>query len=198
MELRTIAIKDLKFAEYNPRKIDPQNMDRLRRSIREFGFATPNTVNSHPGRENVIIGGHMRTRAAELEGMSEVPCWIVDLDEQKEKLLNMALNSRALQGAWDEDTLASLLVKLNEEDADLSVAFDEDELRVHLNIGESSKTDTDPKRFEVLAVVPPESPRIKEHTRIHCDSMEEYKAIKEAVDAGRITLKTLLDAAGVA
>jgi len=126
MELKIIPIKDLKFAEYNPRTINKENFDRLCRSIKEFGFTVPNTVNSHAGRENVLIGGHMRTRAAEAEGLTEVPCWVVDIDETRERMLNIALNNPDLAGEWDEQMLAEILVKLNEEDANIKLTgFDE-------------------------------------------------------------------------
>lgn len=129
MELRTIPISELKFAEYNPREISKENFTRLRTSIKEFGFTVPCTVNSHPGRENVLIAGHMRTRASQEEGMTEIPCWVVDLDENRERMLNVALNNPNLQGDWDEQKLAELFVKLNEEDANLRLTgFDEGEV----------------------------------------------------------------------
>ncbi len=129
METRMIAIKDLKFADYNPRKIDTRNFEKLRKSIKEFGFTVPNTVNKHPGRENIIVAGHMRTRAAEAEGLTEVPCFIVDLDIAKEKLLNVTLNNRNLMGQWDDQLLAELVVGLNTDGADVSLmGFAEDEL----------------------------------------------------------------------
>ena len=127
--MKLIPIKDLKFADYNPRKISKENFERLRRSIKEFGFTVPNTVNSHNGRENVLIGGHMRTRAAEAEGMTEVPCWIIDVDPQKERMLNVALNNPHLAGDWDDQMLAEMLVKLNDEGADVKLTgFDEDQV----------------------------------------------------------------------
>lgn len=127
MELRLIPIPQLKFADYNPRKISKENFERLRTSIKEFGFSVPCTVNMHPGREYVLIGGHMRVRAAELEGMKEVPCYIVDLDLKKEKLLNVALNNRGMQGTWDEGMLSELLVGLNREGANIKLTGFNDE-----------------------------------------------------------------------
>lgn len=114
MDVKLIPIKDLKFAEYNPRSITTSQFEKLRQSIREFGFVEPVVVNSFKGRENVIVGGHMRVRAAEAEGWTEVPCHFVSLDAQKEKLLNIALNR--IHGEWDEGKLAELVFTLNQND----------------------------------------------------------------------------------
>ena len=129
METKLIKIEDLKFADYNPRTISKENFERLRLSIRSFGFTVPCTVNNYPGRENVLIAGHMRSRAAKEEGMTEVPCFIVSLDPQKERLLNIALNNQNLAGEYDEQLLAEMIVKLNDEDADIKLTgFDEEQI----------------------------------------------------------------------
>lgn len=134
MELKLIPIKDLKFADYNPRKISKENFARLRESIKNFGFTVPATVNMHPGREMVLIAGHMRTRAAQAEGLTEVPCLVVDLPLQKEKMLNIVLNNKNVQGEFDEEKLAEIIVKLNEEDADIKLTgFDDRQVSVLLD-----------------------------------------------------------------
>lgn len=134
MELKIIPIKELKFADYNPRKISKENFARLRQSIKNYGITVPNTVNMYPGRENVVIAGHQRTRAAEAEGHTEVPCYIVSVDPQKEKMLNIVLNNKNVSGVYDEEKLAEMIVKLNEEDANLKLTgFDEREMSVLLD-----------------------------------------------------------------
>ena len=47
-------------AEYNPRKISEKQKKDLRESLEKFGFVDPVIVNTHPERENIIIGGHQR------------------------------------------------------------------------------------------------------------------------------------------
>src|SRR3990167_8156473 len=127
MEIKLVPIGDLQFADYTPRKITDSQFRKLRASLREFGFVEPVVVNRHPGRENVIVGGHMRVRAAIAEAMTEAPCFFVDLDPQKEKLLNIALNR--ISGDWDEEKLAEMVYKLNEEGADLTLSgFEEHEV----------------------------------------------------------------------
>lgn len=131
MELRIIKIKDLKFQEYNPRTISNEAFELLKQSLSNFGFTVPNTVNMFPGRENVLIGGHQRSRAWEALGNDEVPCFIVSLDQNKEKLLNIALNNYKMQGQWDKKLLADMLISLQNDEAPVKLSgFDEEDVQL--------------------------------------------------------------------
>ena len=108
-ELRMIPVKDLKPAEYNPRKkLEPGDKEyqKIKDSIEEFGFADPLVVN----KDMTIVGGHQRLTVSMELGYTEVPCAVVDVDKVREKALNIALNK--VVGAWDEELLASLLADL--------------------------------------------------------------------------------------
>lgn len=120
MEITNVPIKELKFNEKNPRKITRQEMTKLMRSIQEFGFVDPVIVNKHETRYNIIVGGHQRVQAAEKLGITEVPVTYVELNEEKEQLLNIALNQ--ISGEWDDDKLFELLKELEERGADLSLS----------------------------------------------------------------------------
>ena len=112
-ELKTISVELLKPAEYNPRKqLKPEDKEyeKIKNSIKEFGFADPLVVNS----DMTIIGGHQRLTVAKDLGYTEVPCAVVDLDKTKEKALNIALNK--ITGAWNEQLLADLIVDLQNVD----------------------------------------------------------------------------------
>lgn len=112
-DLKVIPIEQLKPAEYNPRKqLKPgdKEYEKIKNSIMEFGFADPVVVNT----DMTIIGGHQRVTVAKDLGYTEVPCAVVDLDKQKEKALNIALNK--ITGAWNEQLLADLIVDLQNED----------------------------------------------------------------------------------
>ena len=124
MNIILIKISELKYAEYNPRAITESQFEKLKNSIKAYGFVEPVVVNSHTGRENVIIGGHMRTRAAEAIGMKEVPCKVIKVCETHEKLLNISLNR--ISGTWDEQKLVELMVTLNAEEADIRMSGFED------------------------------------------------------------------------
>ena len=121
MEIKNIAIKDLQPASYNPRHINEIELTKLKKSILEFGFVEPVVVNV----DNKIIGGHQRVKAAISLGWDEVPCFVVNLTPEREKILNLALNR--IQGEWDYNKLYDLLVNLPDEDIKLS-GFDRSEM----------------------------------------------------------------------
>lgn len=53
----------------------------------------------------MVVGGHQRLKVMKDLGFTEVDCVVVDLDESKEKALNIALNK--ISGEWDTDLLTS-------------------------------------------------------------------------------------------
>ena len=127
MEIRKIPIEKLNPAAYNPRKDlqpgDPE-YEKLKRSIQEFGYVEPIVWNKRTGN---IVGGHQRYKVLLDMGMSEVDCVVVDLDETKEKALNLALNK--IQGDWDYLKLKDLLQELDTGEIDLELTgFDMDEI----------------------------------------------------------------------
>ena len=109
-ELKVLPVSVLKPAEYNPRKkLKPGDKEykKIKASIEEFGFADPLVVNA----DMTIIGGHQRLTVAIELGYTEVPCAVVDVDKDREKALNIALNK--ITGQWDEEMLANLLKDLD-------------------------------------------------------------------------------------
>jgi DNA modification methylase len=99
MEIINKSIPDLRFADYNPRKLSTKQAEDLRKSLKGFGIVEPAVVNSYPGRENVVIGGEQRIRQAQKLGYAEFPCYVVSLPEEKERELNVRLNRNT--GEWD-------------------------------------------------------------------------------------------------
>ena len=63
-------------------------------------------------RTNRVVGGHQRLSVEEHLGRAEVDVSVVDLDETREKELNLILNKA--QGAWDDVKLQELLNNLSE------------------------------------------------------------------------------------
>lgn len=106
-------------APYNPRRIEPQAMERLRASLREFGVADPVIVNVQTGH---IVGGHQRVEAAKLEGIESMPVVVVDLTPDREMALNVALNNPKLAGEYVDEDLAAVFRMIAEAggDADLT------------------------------------------------------------------------------
>ena len=114
-------------AEYNPRKDlkpgDPE-YEKLKRSLEQFGYVEPVIWNKTTGR---VVGGHQRLKVLMDMGIQEVECVVVELSEEKEKALNIALNK--ISGAWDNEKLALLITDLQGADFDVSLTgFDAAEI----------------------------------------------------------------------
>lgn len=92
-------------AEYNPRQISEKQFDDLKNSIKRFGLVDPILVNTNKDRYGIIIGGHMRTKAAVALGINIIPVVELDLTLEKEKELNVRLNKNT--GSWNHDDLAN-------------------------------------------------------------------------------------------
>jgi DNA modification methylase len=109
--IRKIPIDQINPAAYNPRKDlqpgDPE-YEKLKRSMQEFGYVEPIVWNERTGN---VVGGHQRYKVLLDMGMQEVDCVVVELDEEKEKALNIALNK--IQGDWDYAKLKDLLEELD-------------------------------------------------------------------------------------
>jgi len=110
---------DLLPADYNPRKdLKPGDAEyeKLKRSIEQFGYVEPVIWNKTTGR---VVGGHQRLKVLMDMGMTEVDCVVVEMDEDKEKALNIALNK--ISGDWDKDKLALLIADLQGANFDVSL-----------------------------------------------------------------------------
>ena len=92
MQIEKISISKLNPAKYNPRKdLKPGDAEyeKLKRSIEEFGYIEPIIWNKKTGN---VVGGHQRLKILKSMGCTEVECVVLDLDSNKEKALNVALN----------------------------------------------------------------------------------------------------------
>ena len=120
-------VKDLLPADYNPSKDlkpgDPE-YEKLKRSIEQFGYVEPVIWNEKTGR---VVGGHQRLKVLTDMGITEVDVVVVDMDTEKEKALNIALNK--ISGEWDTEKLALVIADLQGTDFDVSLTgFDPEEL----------------------------------------------------------------------
>jgi DNA modification methylase len=107
MEIKRMAISDIRKAKYNPRKeLQPGDpaYEKLNICMNEFGLVEPLVYNK---RTRNLVGGHQRLSVLIAQGATDVYVSVVDLSRKKEKLLNLALNK--VVGEWDEEKLARLL-----------------------------------------------------------------------------------------
>ena len=110
----------------NARTHSPEQINKLRASLREFGFINPVIVDDKFN----IVAGHGRVMAAQAEGIKEIPCVYVDyLTEAQKKAYILADNRMAMDAGWDEEMLRVELEALQDMAFDLSMTgFDDKEL----------------------------------------------------------------------
>lgn len=125
-EMQLVSISKLVPYQNNARTHSPAQIQKLRSSLREFGFVNPVIID----RDYNVIAGHGRIAAAREEGISEVPCVFVDhLTEAQKKAYILADNRMAMDAGWDEELLRVELEALTEMGFDLGMTgFDEKEL----------------------------------------------------------------------
>lgn len=132
MIIETISIKKINPAPYNPRKdLRPgdEEYEKLKRSMQEFGYVEPLVWNKRTGN---LVGGHQRLKILISEGATEVQVSVVDMDLEKEKALNIALNK--ISGDWDDEKLAALLQELSDSPIGIELTgFNQEELDDLLN-----------------------------------------------------------------
>jgi len=152
LEIKRMKLVDIKLARYNPRKDlkpgDPE-YEKIKRSIDEFDCVEPLVWNRRSKR---LIGGHQRLKILKEKGIKEFEVSVVDLEEQKEKALNVALNK--IEGEWDFTKLADLMTELDDGEFDLELTgFDLKEIEEIMNW-----TPKEEKPFDAAA----EAEKIKE------------------------------------
>ena len=125
-EMQLIPLGELVPYVNNARTHSPEQLMKLRSSLREFGFINPVIID----REFNVIAGHGRIAAAKEEGIEEVPCVFVDyLTEAQKKAYILADNRMALDAGWDEELLRIEIESLQGADFDVSLTgFGEDEI----------------------------------------------------------------------
>lgn len=140
-KMQLVAIEKLVPYANNARTHSPEQINKLRSSLREFGFINPVLIDENFG----IIAGHGRVMAAKTENISEIPCVFVEhLTEAQKKAYIIADNRLALDAGWDEELLKIELESLKEMDFDISFAgFDDIEIEKYLNGGDVEVSEDD-------------------------------------------------------
>ncbi len=130
-----LKLKDLKGAKYNPRFISTDKLEKLQKSINEFGDLSGVVFNK---RNGVLVSGHQRVKTIKGQGTKiitekfkdkygtieighievtsekgvlKIPFRIVDWDSRTEKLANIAANAQG--GDFDDEKLGKLLAELD-------------------------------------------------------------------------------------
>ena len=138
-ELQLVPLDKLIPYQNNARTHSPEQINKLRSSLREFGFINPVIID----RDFGIIAGHGRVLAAREEGITEVPCVFADhLTEAQKKAYIIADNRMALDAGWDEALLRVEIEALQADAFDLALTgFDEKELSKLFDDGKEAEDD---------------------------------------------------------
>lgn len=97
MEIITKKLSELKHAPYNPRRITDEALAGLTASLTEYGCIEPIIWNKRTGN---VVGGNQRLKVLRAQGDADTEVVVVDLPLNKEKALNIALNSPHIAGDW--------------------------------------------------------------------------------------------------
>jgi ParB-like chromosome segregation protein Spo0J len=117
-----MRVKEPRPSDRNPRTISTGRLENLKRSLqqdRDFLEARPLIVNSYPGRENIVIAGNMRLRAAQELGWVDVRVRVVSLPPEVEAQWNLKDNNQ--WGEYDDAALAELIHGLESSGIDVGL-----------------------------------------------------------------------------
>ena len=150
------SITEIKPYEKNPRKND-EAVEYVANSIKEFGFKVPIVID----KNNVIVAGHTRYKAAQELGLEKLPCIIADdLTEEQVKAFRLADNKVGELAEWDFDLL--------DEELDGIFDIDMSDFGFDIDSGETEQSDRKEVDFEeTISVV------------IDCENEEEAEEIFE-------------------
>ena len=134
-QMQLVDINKLVPYVNNARTHSPEQITKLRSSLREFGFVNPVLID----REYNVLAGHGRIAAAKEEGIKEVPCVFVEhLSEAQKKAYILADNRMSLDAGWDNELLKVEMASLQEMGFDVGMTgFDE------MEIADLFETDTE-------------------------------------------------------
>ena len=162
--METINRQDIKNAEYNPRIIDQEAKERLRKGLEEHGLVSALVYNKRTGN---LVGGHQRL--AQLDTLEDskdysLDVCVIDVDPKEEAVINVQLNNPSMQGEWDLDKLKEIkdgfdldFSDMGFSDLDVQFMFDESEI---VDMFDSDGVKADKERIQ----------EIRDHRR---DSMEK-------------------------
>ncbi|WP_407312079.1 site-specific DNA-methyltransferase [Desulfosporosinus sp. SB140] len=151
MEVKNVRIAELKEHPRNPRVHPDSALDKLVKSINEFGWTNPVLVS----KDGYILAGHARCKAAQKAGLEEVPVIFLDLEGEKADAYLIADNKIQEETDWDIPLLTDLLKDLGENGFDVSLTgFEAAELdELFGNSGTSGSKEVEEDEFDAEEAV---------------------------------------------
>ena len=164
MKILDINVEELIEYENNPRFNDGA-VDVVEKSIKDFGFKVPIIID----KNNVIVTGHTRLKAAKRLGMKTVPCLVADdLTEEQIKAFRLVDNKTGEFAKWDFERLEEELRDLANTDI-FEFGFDD-----HSEIDWATIDDLNEDTYEE-----PKGTYLKCPMCDHVDLQERFTKVKE-------------------
>lgn len=146
VNIKYLDIEELKPYENNPRFND-EAVEMVKNSIKEFGFKVPIIID----KDNVIIAGHTRLKAAKELGLSKIPTIMAnDLSPEQVKAFRLADNKVSEIAEWDFELLNIELEELNIADLDFKMEDFGFETKIEI---EEKELDTEYKELNDKTVI---------------------------------------------
>ena len=186
MEYITLDVWKIEEAIYNPRKRlrkGSKKYEALRRSIEEFGLVEPLVWNKRSvkkgwkkGTNGCLVSGHQRLQILRELGWEEVDLSLVDVDEEREKALNVLLNK--VEGEWERTGLAEVLAEIDASNIPVQITgFDGAELDRIL---------AETKADEPEWVYTPELLEEHNYVILYFDSEIDWQSAKDVLGIGTV------------
>lgn len=116
IKIQLISVDEIKPYFKNAKEHPKKQIQQIANSINEFGFNQPIVLD----KDKVIIAGHGRFKAStEILKMTQLPCIILDLPEEKAKAYRLADN-KLNESNWDMDIVIEELKGMSLEMIDLT------------------------------------------------------------------------------
>ena len=127
MEIKEIALKDIKPYKNNPRN-NAGAVDAVAQSLQEFGAKVPIILD----KDNIIVAGHTRLKAAKKLKLKTFPCvYADDLTPDQVKAFRLVDNKTAELAQWDFTKLENELKNITLDMSDYGFTVPELQPETH-------------------------------------------------------------------
>ena len=117
-DVQEVSLELLKPYERNAKKHGPEQIEKLKASIDEFGFLTPCLIDA----DYNLIAGHGRVMAAKDLGFDSVPCVFIEgLSDEQRRAYILADNRLGELGEWDMELVFDELKELDDLGFDIEL-----------------------------------------------------------------------------
>lgn len=142
--IQMIELKELKFADYNPKRFSSKQFSRLSMSLDNYGWILPAVVNI---RTSNVVDGNQRLKKEMQKGdwTVKIPTIFIDVDLKTEKEINVALNSTSTP--TDPEMMYRLLSDMTGSDLMEKIKEDYEKMKQKL------QSELDSTEFEIVREV---------------------------------------------